>query len=99
VSFGRYGLYGNRVEYVDTAPPAIQSYQIARGACAYILRKLGLLRTFSPHDLAVSLCGVSCVDVQADERRGQQRPTRAPVVRLVVRARRGSGVLPKVALF
>lgn len=52
----RLALSGSELRYDDTAPN--QDYQIARGACAYALRQMGLLAELSPHDLAVMLCGV-----------------------------------------
>lgn len=67
ISFGRNRLTGNRIHYNDCAPPAAQAYHIARGACAFALIQMGLIRDLSPHDLALALCGVSSLDTQATD--------------------------------
>lgn len=54
----RVGLIGLLLFYDERLPPELQDYQVARAACAFALRGLGLLRQVSPHDLAVELCGV-----------------------------------------
>jgi hypothetical protein len=43
----------------DLEPPHLQELAIARAACAGWLKRAGLLRLYSPHDLAVAMCNVS----------------------------------------
>lgn len=90
ISFGRSGLYGDRVHYNDAAPRALQDYQIARGACAFALLQMGLIRDVSPHDLAVALCGVSSSDGQVSA-----EPVLTPVTYIHAnRVRKESEMLP-----
>lgn len=52
-------LFGTELHYDDTASRDQQLYQIARGACAYALRQMNMLRDVSPHALAMALCNVA----------------------------------------
>lgn len=57
----RMGLVGMTLFFDRTLEPPQQRYQIARAACDYALRRMGLLREVLSHDLAVEICGVAVV--------------------------------------
>jgi hypothetical protein len=54
----RARLCGNELHYDDAVDRDLQQYQLARGACAYALQLMDLLRDVSPHALALELCAV-----------------------------------------
>lgn len=64
----RTRVVGDELRFDDTQPMQMQLYLIARAASAHALKRDGLLREHSPHDVAVALCGVSCALAVVPER-------------------------------